>query len=160
MTLTPAKDGIVLLTVAGFFVSGSPNDNQTEFEPPVPIAGDGTFNTAGPLPPPLDSILSTLAGSFDFDVDPNTVSGTLTIGLVADPSVVLCEATFTGEALAAGEEPPPPPPAAADTVAPSLPATGSSGGSSSDGALWAILAGIVGLFALGTAGVASFRRRA
>ena len=163
MTLTPDGTAIVALSVVGFFVLGSANDNQTDFDPPVPIAGDGTFDTSGPLPPPLETILSTLAGTFDFGVDPATVSGTLKIGLVADPTGdPLCEATFSGEALAAGAPTPtlPPPAAAATaTVAPGLPSTGSTGGSSSGGALWAVVAGIVGLFALGTAGVASLRRR-
>ncbi|MCH7719243.1 MAG: hypothetical protein IIB21_07205 [Chloroflexi bacterium] len=162
LTLTSDGTGIVLLSVVDFIVSGSPNNNETSFEPPVDIAGDGSFFSEGPLPPPLEIVLSTFQGTFDFGVDPATVSGTLTIALVADPSAVLCEATFSGEQLPVGAEPPPPPPpAAADEPAPGLPATGTSGGtgSSSNGALWAMVAGIIGVVALGSAGVASLRRR-
>ena len=97
LTLTPDGTGIVSLVVTGFNVGGSLNDNVMDFDPPIAIASDGSFFSSDPLPPPLDAILSTLEGSFDFSVVPATVAGILTIALVADPSVVLCAADFTAE---------------------------------------------------------------
>ena len=105
-------------------MAGSPNDNVTEFDPPIGIGPDGSFFSSGPLPPPLDAILTTFEGTFDFAAVPATVSGMLTIGMVAAPSTILCTATFTaggpspdtdGELLPTPSPPPTDTPAATPT---------------------------------------------
>lgn len=159
LTLTPGDpgDGIVTVVVANVFVLNAAQNLTIEFDPAVPIAGDGSFSNTGPLPDPFAAINATLAGTFDFSADPATVVGTLTVGDAAAP---LCETDFTAEALAAGAEPPTPVPTAA-AVPTALPATGASvtPGTGGDGALWATVAGIVAVFALGAAGAVAVRRR-
>lgn len=167
LTLTPGDpgDGISTVSVAGFFVNGTEANESFMFDPAVTIAGDGSFSDSAPLPPPLDAILASIAGTFDFTTDPATVSGTLTIGLVADPGgTPLCEADFTGEALAAGAPTPtvpPPAPTVAAAVPTALPVTGASvtPGTGGDGVLWAVVAGIAAVLALGAAGTATVRLR-
>ncbi len=155
LTLTPGDpgDGIAKVVVADVFVLNTAQTLTIEFDPAIAIAGDGTFSNTGPLPDPFAAINATLAGTFDFSADPATVAGSLTVGDAAAP---LCEADFSAEALAAGA---PAPTAAA--VATALPATGTSVTQStgSDGVLWATVAGIVAVFALGAAGAVAVRRR-
>ena len=110
LTLTPEGDGIALLWLTAFILVGAPNDLVTAFDPPVAIETDGTFFDSRPLPLPLDSILITFEGAFDLAPDPTTVSGTYTVGLVSDPSVALCAATFTAEQVASVQQTPTPTP--------------------------------------------------
>ena len=162
LTLTPGDpgDGIATVVVAETFVLNTAQTLTMEFDPAIAIAGDGSFSNTGPLPDPFAAINATIAGTFDFSADPATVAGTLTVGDAAAP---LCETTYTAEALAAGAEPPTPVPAAeaVPTALPALPATGTSvtQGTGSDGVLWATVAGIVAVFALGAAGAVAVRRR-
>ena len=97
ITLNPAGTEIVSLFVAGLDKADGPDDLVTEFDPPIAIEGDSSFYRAAPLPSPLDMILATFEGTFNFAADPAIVSGTLTIALVEDPSVVLCAADFSAE---------------------------------------------------------------
>ena len=156
LTLTPGDpgDGVAKVVVADVFVLNTAQNLTIEFDPAVPIAGDGSFSNTAPLPDPFAAINATLAGTFDFSADPATVAGTLTVGDAAAP---LCEADYTAEALAAGEEPPTPAP----TAVTELPATGTSVAPSTggDGVLWATVAGIVAVFALSAAGAVAVRRR-
>ncbi len=147
LTVNPESTGITTVVVEEFMVSGSPNDLTLEFDPPVAINPDGSFSNTAPLPPPLDVINASLVGTFDFAADPATVAGTITIGLVADPSTVLCEADYTAEALAVGVVPP-----TATPVAVALPQTGTGAGTSDtagSGWLIAVLAGAALVAGLG-----------
>ena len=149
LTVNPDSTGITTVVVADFMVSGSPNNLTLDFDPAIAINADGSFSNSGPLPPPLEVINATIEGTFDFSADPATASGTITIGLVADPSTVLCEADFTAEALAAGVVPP-----TATPVVVELPETGTAA-SADAGSSWlvAVLASLALVVGLGFFGL-------
>lgn len=144
------------LTVVGINVNTfNDPEGPLTFDLNAAVDANGAFSKTLTLQAtPTLSVDVTFAGTFDFGVDPATVAGSLTFNLAGTD---ICVAGFTATFQAG--PPPTSAPGATATPGPSLPATGSSGGSSSDGALWAVVAGTVGLFALGTAGVASLRRR-
>ena len=175
ITLDPAGTGIVSLAVVGFNGLGSPNELVTELDPPIAIESDGSFSGSFPLPAP--GISATIAGTFDFAADPATVSGTLTIALVVNPSFVLCAADFTAEgppvgALTPTATPTPGGPTATATpdgdlvssvqeatVEPSLPETGAGALDAERGAgagLWAMIGALV---LAAAAGLALYIRR-
>ena len=128
ITLNPAGTEIVSLSVVGLDKAAGPDDLVTEFDPPIAIEGDSSFYRSAPLPSPLDMILATFEGTFNFAADPAIVSGTFTIAFVEDPSVVLCAADFSAEGPPsdidiAGVPLPTPSPTAAPTAAPALTST-------------------------------------
>ena len=166
----PTKVSVVTSITADGLTAATFNVNDFA-DPPGPLAfamdaavdANGAFSQTVQMdvelaPGTIVTVEVTFDGTFDFGVDPATVSGTLSFGLADAPP--LCVVDFT-----ATFQPGPPPPTATAgppaAPAPGLPATGSSGGtgSSSNGALWAMVAGIIGVVALGSAGVASLRRR-
>ena len=144
-TLNPDGTEVVSIETRGFNVVGRPNDAFLPFQPgEFLIDENGNFSNEAE---PLAGFTVRNEGSFDFDADPPSLSGTVTVFPTTDPSNVICEADYSG--VLGGE-----------AIIAAAAGSGPVGGADDGAALWPLLAAGLVAFAIGATGLAVVRRRA
>lgn len=143
ITVTPDRTEVFSIAGTGFTSAGVLDDFAFQFQPgEAPIDQDGNFSIV--FEDQEVPVSARNQGKFDFDADPQTVSGTGTVFPTADPTNIFCEPDYT----------------ATQVKAVALAPTGSGPASASGNGmtLWALVAASLGALTLAT-GLA-LRRRA
>ncbi|MCH7718460.1 MAG: hypothetical protein IIB21_03225 [Chloroflexi bacterium] len=141
-TLNADGTETISIETIGLTVGGIPVDGFSVFEPgEFPIDENGNFSNEIEAVP---GVTARNEGSFDFDADPPSLSGTVAVFSTTDPSNLLCEFSYSGVLQAV-----------------SAPVTGSGPALGSDhGALlWMLLGAGLSALSLGATGLAFVRRR-
>ena len=142
-TLNADGTETISIETIGLTVGGVPVDGFSVFEPgEYPIDENGNFSNESEAVP---GFTARNEGSFDFDADPPSLSGTVTVFPTTDPSNVICEFSYSGVLQ--------------EAVAPPVTGIGPAAASDHGTLLWTLLVAGVGALALGATGLAVARRR-